>query len=210
MVNKKATVFVDEGYSVTVTGRHVLVTESMKDYALEKLGKLEKFHQRLIDVTVTMDIQKMDQRVDILAKINDQTIKSHAITQDMYASIDLAVERLEEQLRRYKDKRQNHHTKATHEVDMAVHVIRPHREDDVEDANLAIEEERMTDLVQRYRPHQVIAQKMKPLKTLTLAEAVHQMESSAHAFLLYRGEEEGKIRLIYRRDDGNYGIMSPE
>lgn len=206
----KSEAFVDEAYNVIVTGRHVLVTEAMKDYALEKLSKLERFSPRLIDINVNMDIQKLDHRVDIVMRFNSTKIKSHATTTDMYASIDMAVDKLQNQIRRYKNKVQDHHCKGLQEIDMNVNVVSTDREDEILDVNLEIEEANWNGLVASFSPHRVIAQETRPLKTLTLDEAILKMDLSLDAFLIYRSEEDRKIKVIYRRKDGNYGVIEPE
>ena len=148
----KTDVLVDEGYNVTVTGRHLSITDAMKNYAMEKVSKLERFSPRLIDLAVTMDIQKLEHRVDIVLRFNNIKIKSHASTTDMYASIDMAVDKLQTQLRRYKNKLQNHHTKSLNMIDLNVNVVRPHREDEISEVNGDIEEANNASLVARYRP----------------------------------------------------------
>lgn len=199
-----------EGYNITITGRHVLVTEAMKDYALEKLSKIDRFSPRMIDVMLTMDIQKLDHRVDIVIRFNNMKIKSHATSGDMYASIDLAVDKLQTQIRRYKNKIQDHHTKALNVVDMNVNVIRAHVEDELSEMNGEIDEENEKSLVDRYRPHHVVSKEKRPLKTLSLDEAIMKMELSSDFFLVYRGEEDQKIKVIYRRNDGDFGVIETE
>lgn len=200
-----------EGYNITITGRHVLVTESMKDYALEKLAKLERFSPRLIDLTAIMDIQKLEHRVDLVLRFNNMKIKSHAATGDMYASIDLAFDKLQNQIRRYKNRIQDHHLQSMKIVDMNVNVIRPHQEDDeLAEVNSEIEEENNKRMVNRFHQHPVVSREVKALKTLTLDEALVKIELSGDIFLIYRSEEDQKIKVIYRRDDGNFGVIETE
>src|SRR5262245_43379195 len=86
--------FASEGYNITVTGRHVHVTDAMKTYALEKLSKIERINaSRIIDVNVIMDIQKIDHRVEIIMKYGHTLIVSKGSSTDMYASIDMAIEK---------------------------------------------------------------------------------------------------------------------
>lgn len=210
MSNKTNPELSTEGYNITISGRHVLVTESMKDYALEKLSKIEKFSPRMIDVMVTMDIQKLEHRVDIVLHFNNIKIKSHAATGDMYASIDLAVDKLENQIRRYKNKIQDYHFKALKEVDMNVNVIRAHVKDELSEVNDEIDEENEKSLLEKYRPHHVVAKEKRPLKTLSLDEAIMKMELSSDVFLVYRSEEDQKLKVIYRRNDGDFGVIEPE
>lgn len=206
----KATTVLESGYDVTVTGRHVAVTDAMKDYAIEKVSKLERFSPRMIDASVTMDVQKLDQRVDIRIHFNNMDINSHAITPDMYASIDKAVDRLQTQIRRYKSKIQDHHARATKTIDMNVNVIRPHLQDEVLEVNSEIEAETENRKLRKYMPHQVVSKEIRPLKFLTLDEAIMKMELSQDPFLVYRSEEDRKIKVIYRRKDQNFGVLEPE
>jgi putative sigma-54 modulation protein len=199
-----------EGYNISISGRHVQVTESMKDYAMEKISKIERFSPRLIDVVVTMDIQKLDHRVDIVLRFDNIKVKSHAASTDMYASIDAAVDKLQNQIRRYKNKIQDHHARGLKAVDMIVNVVHPHLEDAVNEVNMEIEEENDKHMIESYRPHQVVAQETIPLKFLSIDEAIMKMELSQDAFLVYKDEVNRMLKVIYRRNDGNYGVIEPE
>ena len=83
----------DDHYAIHIDGRHVQVTDAMKEYALTKLGKIEKFHTHINDIHVVMDIQKIEHSVSIIVKSDHCKIKSHASSSVMYASLDQAVDR---------------------------------------------------------------------------------------------------------------------
>lgn len=206
----KAAEFVDEVYNITVTGRHVSVTDAMKDYAIEKVSKIEKFSPRIIDAVVTMDVQKLEQRVDIVLKVNNLKIKSQAVSENMYTSIDKAVHKLEAQLLRYKDKLQDHQTKRSDVVDMQVNVLRSAAEEELFEVNDEIESETRHRMMDKYTPHRIVSRKTRPLKTLTDGEAIMKLDLSGDAFLIYRSEESQKIRVMYRRPDGDVGVIQPE
>ncbi len=212
-MNRKAKLLAEElkGYNIAVTGRHVQVTDAMKDYALEKISKIERFSDpnRIVDVSITMDIQKVDQRVDIIVKVHQWIIKSSAVTTDMYASIDQAVHKLESQLQRYKKKIQDHHAKGLKVIDMRINVVR-RPDEEILEVNEEIDAENMRQAVEQLRPHEIVAQDTMPLKILTLDEAVAKMELSGYAFLIFRNESDRKLRVIYRRGDGDYGVIEPE
>ncbi len=202
----KALEFVDAEYNIKITGRQVEITDSMKDYAIEKISKIERFMNRIIDINVVMDIQKIDHRVEIILKAGHTKITSQASTQDMYASIDKAVAKLEAQIRRYKSKIQDHHAKSLAIIDMNVNVLRrPTAEEELE---LEIEEEE-GELNGEETVHEIVKQEKRPLKTLTYDEAVMKMELSQDAFLIFKSEEDQKLKVIYRRQDGHYGIIEP-
>lgn len=198
----------NNGYNITITGRHVMVTEAMKQYAMEKISKLEKITQRIIDIHVIMDIQKLEHRVDIVIRFNHIKIKVQAHSSDMYSSVDKAVEKLQNQIRRYKDKLHQHQAKSISVIDMNVNVIPSATAE--EDVNDAIEIQNQKELLERYNTHQVVKQEIRPLKLLTREEAVMKMELSGDSFMVYRAEEDQKLKVIYLRQDRHFGIIEPE
>lgn len=199
----------EEGYRIDVVGRHVQVTEPMKAYAWDKLSKIERFHNHIMYVHVTLDIQKLDHICTIMLKIDHIKIKSHAVTTDMYVSIDKAIDRLQNLLRRYKSRIQDHHKKALSIVDMQVNVLeRPL--DEIGEINAEIEAESYREQERSLEPPKLIGMETLPLKTLTVDEALMKMELSSDNFLVYRSEEDRKLRVMYRRADGNYGLIQPE
>lgn len=201
----KALEFTDETYNIQITGRNVEVTDSIRDYATEKVSKIERFMNRIIDVNVIMDIQRLDHRVEIIVKTGNTKITSSASTTDMYASIDQAVAKLEAQLLRYKSKLQDHHAKGHAILDMNVNVLS--REEAREEE---IEEEMINEAEKpRFKLHHVVNKETRPLKTLTYDEAVMKMELSGDSFMVFKNEEDQKLKVIYRRRDDNYGIIEP-
>ena len=203
----KAAEFVDEGHTITVTGRNLLVTNAMKDYALEKLGKIERFSDRIIEIALTMDIQKLNHRVDIVMKVDHMVIKSEATSEDMYASIDKASSKLQRQLIRYRQRIQDHTAKKLAVIDMKVNILRVGEIDEVNDE---IESENSRRLIDSYGPHQIVSQEVHPLKRLTCDEAVMKMDLSGDAFLIFKSEEDHRVKVMYRRNDGNYGVIEVE
>lgn len=200
----KAAEFVGEGYNIMVTGRSIHVTEPMKDYAMEKVAKLERFSNRIIDVLITMDIQRVEHRVDIVLKVEQIKIKSQASSDNMYASIDKAVDKLEAQLLKYRSRINDHHAKERTFQEMDVSVYQ--RPEEALDEDIPSEGEE-TEL---FQPHKIVKKEKMPLKTLTFDEAIMKMELSQDSFLIFRSEEDMKLKVIYRREDENYGVIEPE
>lgn len=206
----KALEFVNNGYNISVTGRHILVTDAMKDYAMEKLSRIEKFTDRIIDVAIRMDIQRAEHRVDLIMTVGHLKIKSSAVSNDMYISIDKAVQKLETQLLKYKSRLQDHTAKNLSSIDMKVNVLGLDG-GDLKEINDEIESENNRSLIDSYKPHKIVDSEVKPLKTLTLEEAVMKMDLSGDAFLIFRSEEDCKLKVIYkRREEGNYGVIELE
>jgi len=95
---------------ILISGRHVGVTEAMKDYAREKVAKLEKIFGRLTKVEVTMDVTRDAHTVEIVADANRGVrLVGKAESPDMYAAVDLAEEKLARQLRKHKEELTDHH-----------------------------------------------------------------------------------------------------
>jgi len=206
----KAAAFVEETYNINVTGRHLLVTDSMKDYAIEKISKIERFSNRIIDVVVTMDVQKLEHKVDIVMQVDHIKIKSHAISDDMYTSIDKAIRKIETQLLRYKEKIQDHHGMGRAVLEMNVNVLKSLSDQEIMDINYDIEDENRKRLMDRYHPHRIVSREMRPLKTLTDGEAIMKMDLSGDDFLIYRSEENLLLKVIYKRHDGHYAVIEPQ
>lgn len=194
------------GFRINVQGRHVYVTEAMKNYAYDKLSKIERFHDHIIELHVMLDIQKMEQSVAVVLLFDHFQVKVAASSTDMYVSIDRAVEKLQSKIRRWKGRIQDHHKKGRAVVDMEVNVLkRPFT--DVDLINESIEIENKIHEMEEYQMPHVIGGDTYPLKTLTTEEAVMKMELSDDAFMPFRGEEDRALKVIYRRDDGHYGLI---
>jgi putative sigma-54 modulation protein len=109
-------------------------------------------------------------------------------------------------MRRYKDKLQSYRNKPLKTVDMHVNVIQPLK-DDLSAINDEIEAENAQEAAEKYQLHEVVAKETMLLKTLTQEEAIMKMEITSDPFMIYRSEEDQKLKVIYRREDDNYGLV---
>ncbi len=201
--------FAKDGYPFHIVGRHIAITDPMKSYAVDKLTKLlDRFGERVIEANIIMDVQKLMHAVDFNLIVNNTRIKVTGRTENMYASIDQAIARLETKLARYKKRLREHHARGISVIDMNVNVIE--RAAPLDDINDQIEEETLSKIEERMKPHTVTSREQKPLKTLNQEEAIMKMELSEDLFMIYRSEEDRKLKVIYRRNDGNYGVIEPE
>jgi putative sigma-54 modulation protein len=197
------------GYRIDVIGRNVQITDTIRAYIWDKLSKIERFHNHIMHVVVTLEIHKLEHSCSIIYKIDHTQVKAHADSTDMYASIDRAVERINRLLSRYKSRIQDHHQKKLSMIDMQVNVLqRPF--DEVEAINAEIEAANLEEGLQQYRAPRMVGTETKPLKTLTIEEAIMKMDLSGDHFLVFRAEEDQKLKVLYRRTDGNYGLIQPE
>jgi putative sigma-54 modulation protein len=194
-------------YPIHVIGRHVDITPPMKAYAVEKLTKAKRFGGRIVEATITMDVQKLSHTVDFILNVNNARVKVSATSDNMYASVDQAVAKLESKLRKYMGRLHEHNAKGISEIEMNVNVIEgPQNIDEINDQ---IEEENLRALATKAR-HQVVTTEKKRMKTLSQSEAILSIELSNDFFVVYKSEEDHKIKVLYRRNDGNYGIIEPQ
>lgn len=197
------------GYSLEIIGKNIEVTETMRTYIWNKISKIERFHNHIMFVRLTLELQRLEHFCTIVLKFDHFKIKVQASSTDMYVSIDEAIHKLQTTIARYKNRIQDHHKKALSEIDIQVNVLRrPY--DEVAEINAEIEAENYKESLSAYVPPKVIGMETKKLKILTLNEAVMKIELSGDEFLLFRAEEDRKLKLLYRRKDGNYGLILAE
>lgn len=210
MVNKKK--FEEEeaaGYRIEVLGRNLEVTEPIRAYVWNKISKIERFHNHIMYIHLTLEIQKMEHTCTIVAKFDHFKVKVQASSTDMYVTIDYAIDRLQNILSRYKDRIHDHRKREPEVIDMKVSVLQRPKDEiaEINDEIIAANQESELAL---YQPHKIVGTEKKPLKTLNVQEAAMKMDLSGDPFLIYRSEEDRKLKVIYRRKDGNYGILEPE
>lgn len=201
--------FDDQSYNVSVTGKNIEITKPIRDYVDEKIAKIEMITNHIIDINVKLDVQKLNHTVDIILKFSHFKVKVRAITENMYSAIDKSFERLYIKLRKWKSRIQDHHAKGVSVTEMEVNVLE-HAQHELDEINEEIIDENNRSLEQDFAPPKVIKKKKRPLKNLTLDEAVMKMELSDDHFMIFRSEEEQALKVIYRRRDGSYGVVVPE
>ncbi len=182
------------GMEITIKGKNVEVTKALRDYAEKKVSKIQRFFEGdMIDAQVTMGIEKGLHIVEVTMQINGLLLRGEEKTGDMYASVDGAVDKIERQIRKYKT-RINRRLRqiGTHLVEAAF------TPDGPEVAEEAEEEAR------------IVRTKRFAMKPMSVQEAVMQMELLGHDFYVFSNAETEEVNVVYRRKDGNYGLIEPE
>ena len=202
----KTNKFANDGYTLYILGKHIEVTDALRSYVWEKLSRIERIADHIIDVHVVLDAQKLANTCSILMNFIRFQIKVQTNTDNMYAAIDKSIDRVTKLIRRYKTKLQSYRNKHLSEVDIHVNVIQGLK-DDLSIVNDEIEAESAKEDQKQYSLHQVVAKETMRLKTLTQDEAIMKMEITSDPFLIFKSEEDQKIKVIYRREDDNYGLV---
>jgi putative sigma-54 modulation protein len=176
-----------------VKGKNVEVTDAIHDYAERKLGKLEPQLADLTRVELELAVERNPSIAD--NHVAEATIwtkgpvlRAREASGDMKASIDLLVDKLERQVKRYRQKRRHEHERhhgRANGADPAASPIPPQEG------------------VMIVKTKQFVLHAMSP------EEAVEQLELIGHDFFVFRNDESGEINVVYRRRDGDYGVIEP-
>jgi ribosome hibernation promoting factor len=174
-----------------VKGKNVDVTDSLKDYALQKLGKLEKHLNDQARLELELQVEKNpsiaeNQVAEATVWTKGPVLRARESSSDMKASIDLLVEKLERQARRYRDKRRRG----------------PHGNHDHAPEGIPVVPLEETPVI--------VKTKQFAIKPMTPEEAVLQLELIGHDFFVFQNAETNDVNVVYRRRDGNYGLIEPQ
>ncbi len=180
---------------VKVTGRHVSITEAIKDYAHKKVDNLHLDYPRIIEAHVILDVEKHRHFAEVILHCNNHiTIEASHECDDMYASIDGVIDKIAQQMRKYKTKILRNHRPRGFVKHFDEHVFAP-----LNEAFAEIEE---------HEP-EVIKTERYAVKPMFLDEAVLQIEMSTRQFVVFLNAKSEKINVLYRRKDGGFGLMEP-
>jgi len=168
---------------ILVTGRHVAVTDAMKQYAREKLGRIMRERPHLNEAHVIMDVQKYRHRVEVTVRGKHLDLFCSEETADMYASIDRAVQKLERRLRRYKDRHLKKHL---------AHPLRP-----AAAGRPSARRERSPALL-RFT-----------MNLMYVEEALLQMKLERHLFFIFLDPETEKVNFLCRHREGEIAHLEP-
>jgi putative sigma-54 modulation protein len=169
---------------ITIAGRHVELTDTLRGYVLSKVEGLERFHDGIINVDINLGLEKNRNTVDMVAHlVRRKIVKVSEESNDMYVSIDLAVDKLKRQLRRHKSR------------------IKEHRGE----APLAQEPSGN----RRGKSVELIRREVFLPKPMTPEEALVQLDSLSRDFLIFIDAESGGLKVLYRRDDGDKELLDP-
>jgi putative sigma-54 modulation protein len=93
---------------ITITGHQIQVTESLRDYVNEKFARLKRHFDRVMDVHVVLEVEKINQKAEATVQVNGATLFAEDVHEDMYAAIDGLVDKLDRQLVKHKEKQTQH------------------------------------------------------------------------------------------------------
>ena len=179
---------------VIITGRHIEITNPIKSYVEKKMQRLEKFFNHILEIHVILTTEKHRQIAEVTINANGLKIASQEETTDIYASIDSIVDKLERKLNRYKERITKHRKKSrgSKEIGFVYGVIEPE------------------EFEQEKREPQIIESSRLAAKPMSIDEAAMQLDLTNQIFLVFLNDKSNEINCIYRRKDGNFGLIIRE
>jgi len=180
-----------------IRGENIQVTAALREYVEKKVGRLDRYFDKpqLTDVYVTMRVLRGDGTIEVTIPIPGVIIRAEETHEDMYAAIDLVVEKLERQMRKHKTKLSRKVKSEPVSRDRALF-----REAEPV-AVLDYEEDVNIDIVRTKRFN---------LKPMDVEEAAMQMDMLGHNFFVFHNSDTNEVNVVYRRNDGRFGLIEPK
>jgi putative sigma-54 modulation protein len=179
-----------------IKGKNIQLTQSLKDYAEKKLASIKKYFDHIIEVDVTLSVRDSKDvtksklcEVTVWAKSIGTPIHAQKSSEDLYASIDMVAEKIERQVKKFKEKKTSRRS----------HSIISFGEEAAQGEEEALE-----------KTPKIVRSGTFPMRPMFSDEAAEQLELFNQEFFVFSNAETNKINVIYRRNDGNFGLIEPE
>ena len=171
---------------IIVTFRHLAPNESLKQYARDKLSRVEKYDAKIGEVHVILEVEKRSFVAEAVINLNKSQIAAREQNEDnMYTAIDLVADKIERQIKKHREKnRKDHQRRARHRVLSA---------EPADVANPAI-----------------VRTDSMAIGAMSVDDAVRQLTGADDDFYVFKNDESGKVSVLYRRRDGDYGLIEPD
>ncbi len=176
-----------EHMKVIVTGRNLVITEAIREQVEKKLSKFDKMFRNDVEAHATFSTQKNNHIVEVTIPIkNGAFFRAEGVTEDMYQSIDEAVDKISRQMNKHKTK-----------IEKRFY------------ANDSIRFEEIPETNETFPEQAIVKTKRFGIKPMMPEEAVLQMELLGHDFFVFLNGDTEEINVVYRRKDGDFGLIEP-
>jgi putative sigma-54 modulation protein len=179
---------------LTIKGKNVEITDRLNDYVEKKIGKLDRYLPSISEAWVELTTEGAraaeDRQVcQVTVRANGAILRAEVRSDDMFTSIDSVLDKMYRQIARYKGKRKNRWRGAATPIEP-----------------LPVEEE------EEYEEEASTIVRTKRFRMIPMDadEAIEQMELLGHDFFVFYNADDGQVNVIYRRKDGDYGLLQPE
>ncbi len=168
--------------NIIINCKHMDLTQTIKDYAEGKIGRFSKYLASISEAVVTLSVEKYRHTAEVQLHVNGSVIKAESTTGELYSSIDGVVEKLARQVKKIKDKN-----------------VAQRKNKDRSTATFEKEENAPA----------IIRNKSYDIKPMSIDEASMQMDLLDRNFFVFTNASSGDINVLYKRTDGNFGLIEP-
>lgn len=175
---------------LTVTGKGLEVSEYLRDLVTKKASKLDRYFKPQTEVNVVLSIEKSRHIAEVTVYFEGSILRCEESSGDMYGSVDASLKKLERKIRRHRTRKE----KQLHDDSTA---FEPILYDDGEDFDDGFD-------------GKLVRRKSFPVKPMDIEEAELQMNMLGHSFFVFQNMETGDVNVLYRRNDGDLGLIEPE
>ena len=173
-----------------IRGKNIELTDALKDYTTKRLSKLGKYIENVKEAQVALSVEGEGHKVEVTIPLNGMILRGEEVSEDMYSSIDLVEEKLEKQIEKYR-------TRLYHN----------NRGVGLKKIGLGENKENIYD--NDTDKFKVVRTKRFALKPMDEEEAIMQMNLLGHNFFVFFNAKDEEVNVVYRRKDGNYGLIEP-
>ena len=174
-----------------IRGSKDILDESVKNYIETKIGKLDKYFENPDEITANILVKEsgIKETIEVTIPIKKAILRAEDSNKDIYAAIDLVLEKLERQIRKNKTKLQSKKVKEYSSKEFVIDEIESYENEEDE---------------------KIVKRKKIEVKPMSEEEALLQMELLGHQFYIFKDAETSKVSVVYKRKEGNYGIIESE
>ncbi len=170
---------------INIVFRNIEPTDALKSYFEKKAKKLERIFRKEFEVKAVLSTEKFRQLAEVIVNIGGNIIKAEESAEDMYSAIDLVLDKIDRQAKKYREK-----------IKERKHAHSYSDNNKVESGNLT--------------EKQIIKSENYVVKPLTIEEAAMQLDTLEQEFIVFRNAETNEINVLYKKRDGNYGWIEPK
>lgn len=173
---------------VKVVGKNIEVTEALRNVVEKKLSKMDKYFLDTVNATATLSVEKNIHKIEVIIPFNNALLRAEVKSDDMYNAIDSVIDKLVSQVRKQKTKLERRN------YDNSLRFSSIENESDYDSDN----------------EPKIVKTKKFAIKPMNEEEAILQMELLGHDFFVFLNGDTDKVNVIYKRKDGNYGLIVEE
>ena len=170
---------------LSIVFKNIEPTDALKSYFEKRIKKLERIFKKEFEVKAILSTEKFRQNAEVIVNIDGNLIKAEETSDDMYSSIDLVIDKLDRQAKKYREKNKERK-----------HVNEKQHSFSETSGNLTSK--------------QILKTENYVVKPLTLEEAAMQLDTLENEFIVFRNAETNEVNVLYKKNDGNYGWIEPK